>query len=131
MLTDKILEFIAGKDFAFVATANGAGVPHIATARSLQADANGQLIFENWFCLTTLENAAVNPQVAVVVADPATGCGYQFIGRIVKFIDVAVLNGYAPELEKPGGPQALTSLTIQSDKVMEFSSVIHSDMQLP
>ncbi len=77
-----------------------------------------------------MRNLQDNPHVAVVVADPDTGTGFQFVGVVEGSADTAVLNGYIPDLEPPGLPQVQWRLEIRVEKVMAFTADAHSDRPL-
>lgn len=130
MITDGIIRFAEKVGHAFVATADGRGNPHLAAGRGVNAIKPDLLVFEAWFCSTTLRNLKENPQVAVVLADPVTGSGYQFTGRVEKKVDTAILDGFLPELEPPGLPQVQWRLEIRVESVMAFSVDAHSDRPL-
>jgi uncharacterized protein len=130
MITESIKRFIEEADHAFVASAGKEGSPHLAAGRELRVPDPGRLVFDAWFCLTTLQNLAENPLVAVAVADPSTGNGYQFAGRVERREDVAVLDGYEPGLEAPGMPQVETRLVVLVESVMAFSAGAHTDQPL-
>lgn len=130
MITENIKRFIEGIDHAFVASADKNGRPHLAAGRELRAPDPGHLVFEAWFCYTTLRNLAENPAVAVAVADPISGNGYQFAGRIVLREDAAMIDGYAPDRETPGMPQVESRLHLVVEQVMAFSAGAHTDQPL-
>jgi uncharacterized protein len=130
MITDGIKRFAERVGHAFVATAGAGGNPHIAAGRGVTFNAPNMLVFEAWFCQTTLRNLQENPQIAVAVADPATGNGYQFSGRVEKEVDTAVLDGYLPDVEPPGMPQVQWRLEIRVESVLAFSADAHSDRPL-
>lgn len=130
MISAAIKEFIDRVGHAFVATSDGNGNPHLASGRHVSFSEPNRLLFEAWFCQTTLKNLQENPKVAVVIADPATGKGYQFAGRVEKKEDTAVLDGYLPDLEPAGLPQVQWRLEIRVDSVMAFSTDAHSDRPL-
>ena len=129
MITDNIRSFVEGIDHAFVASSNGAGSPHLAAGRRLRVADPRHLIFEAWFCYTTLENLTENPAVAIAVAD-REGNGYQFIGRIVRREEGAILDGYAPDREIQGMPQVESRLHVMVERVMAFSAGAHTDQPL-
>lgn len=130
MLTDEIKRFIEGIPLAIVASADGEGHPHLALASDVTAPDGEHLLFENWFCQTTLRNVALNPRVAVAVMARDMAIGYQFIGKVAHGFDTAILNGYAPEAEPPGEPQTRTRFVIRVEKVLAFCSGIHTDLPL-
>lgn len=130
MINDGIKGFVERVGHAFVATSDANGNPHLAAGRGVSAYEPNLLVFEAWFCQTTLRNLQENPKVAVAIADPATGEGYQFTGLVDKKEDTAVLNGYLPDLEPPGLPQVQWRLEIKVESVMAFSADAHSDRPL-
>lgn len=130
MITEGIRRFAEEVGHAFVATSDAEGNPHIAAGRGIVATEPNLLVFEAWVCLTTLRNLKENPRIAVAIADPATGRGYQFLGRVEKAEDTAVLNGYLPGVEPSGMPQVQWRLEIRVESVLAFSADAHSDRPL-
>ena len=130
MITETIRQFIEAIPVAIVASTDDAGYPHLAAASGLQVPDGSTLLFENWSCETTLQNVSRNTRVAVAVTAADGQTGYQIIGRVRRLVEEAILNGYAPDLEKPGTPQALIQLEIEVEKVMEFSVRMHSDRDI-
>ena len=130
MITETIRQFIEAIPVAIVASTDDAGYPHLAAASGLRVPDGSTLLFENWSCETTLQNVSLNPKVAVAVTAADGKTGYQIIGRVRRLVEEAILNGYAPEVEKPGTPQTLIQLVIEVEKVMEFSVRMHSDRDI-
>lgn len=130
ILTEEMVRFIEEAGHAFVASANATGHPHLAAGRDLHVRNNSHLVFEAWFCRTTMENITANPMVAVAVAAPAADKGYQFGGVVESATDTAIMDGYTKEGEDSALPQVQYRLVIRVDTVMEFSSGIHSDQPL-
>ncbi|HJV66130.1 MAG TPA: pyridoxamine 5'-phosphate oxidase family protein [Geomonas sp.] len=130
MITEEIKSFAEGIDHAFVATSDAGGKPHLAAGRGVVVAAPDRLVFESWFCQTTLRNLKENPKMAVAIADPVTGIGYQFIGRVEKIEDSALLDGYLPEAEPPGLPQVQWRLEVRIEMVLPFTADAHSDRPL-
>lgn len=126
MISESIKRFVEGIDRAYVASSDASGAPHLASGESLSVPDPGRLVFQSWCCSTTLRNVRENPKIAVAVADPATGNGYQFFGVVELQTDAAVLNGYLPE-ELPGLPQVQEKLSVRVERVMGFSAGAHSD----
>lgn len=127
MISDKMKRFIEEVNYAYVASADGRSRPHLAAGTGIRVLDPYHIVFEAWFCHKTLENVAEVPRLAVVVADPATGAGYQLIGRVEKTDQVGILNGFAPEIEEPGLPQVETRILVQVEEVLEFSHGPHTD----
>jgi len=130
MITDSIRGFAEAVGHAFVATSDREGIPHIAAGREVSFPAANLLVFEAWFCTTTLRNLQENPRIAVAIVDHDTRKGYQFLGRVEKTEDSAMLNGFLPEAEPPGLPQVQWRLEVRIDHVMAFTADAHSDRPL-
>jgi uncharacterized protein len=130
MINEGIRRFAERVGHAFVATCDAGGKPHLAAGRGVAVFEPNRLVFEAWFCLTTLKNLQENPKVAVAIADPATGNGYQFIGVLEKSEETALMDGYLPGQEPPGLPQAQWRLEVKVENVMAFTSDAHSDRPL-
>ena len=130
MITEGIKRFAEEVGHAFVATADAKGNPHLAAGRGVSILEPNRLVFEAWFCPTTMKNLQENSKVAVAIADPATGNGYQFLGRVDKTEDTALLDGYLPDLEPPGLPQVQWRLEVMVESVMSFTADAHSDRPL-
>lgn len=113
-----------------MATSDAGGNPHLAAGRGVALFEPNRLVFEAWFCPTTMRNLRENPRIAVVVADPDAGAGLQFVGVVERSADTAVLDGYAPDREPPGLPQVQWRLEIRVEKVMAFTADAHSDTPL-
>ena len=130
MITESIKTFAEGVGHAFVATADLAGTPHLAAGRGVSFLEQNRLVFEAWFCVTTLKNLQENPRVAVAIADPLTGKGYQFFGRVETKKDTAILNGFLPDFEPSGLPQVQWRLEVRVESVVVFTTDAHSDRPL-
>jgi len=130
MITEGIRQFAETVGHAYVATSDASGNPHLAAGRGIAVFEPNRLVFESWFCQTTLRNLQENPRVAVAIVDPATGNGYQFAGKVERTVDTAVMNGYVPDLEPAGMPQVQWRLEIRVETVMAFSADAHSDRPL-
>lgn len=130
MLTETIIGVVERATVAFVASADTEGRPHLAVGENLRVVDGDHLMFENWFCPTTLRNVAHNAQVAVAVIPPGSEAGYQFLGSVAHAFDAAILDGYDPSVEKPGIPQTLTRLVVRVEAVLSFHSGIHTDIPL-
>lgn len=127
MITEPIRHLIENLAYVFVATADSSGQPHMAIGEHITVSGESLLIFENWFCPSTLHNISRNPRLSVVAVLPDTGTGYQLLGSVVKSADAAILDGYDPSINLPETPQVLTKLIVRVDQVLEFTSGIHSD----
>jgi len=130
MITESVKTFVEEIGHAFVATSDLSGGPHLAAGRGVRVLEQDRLVFEAWFCVTTLKNLQVNPEVAVVVVDPANGKGYQFYGRVESKRDTAVLNGFLPDQEPADLPQVQWRLEVRVESVMVFTAEAHSDRPL-
>ena len=56
MITEPIRRMLENLSYVFVATADQSGQPHIAIGEQTSISGDSLLIFENWFCPTTLQN---------------------------------------------------------------------------
>lgn len=130
MISAEIKRFAEGIALAMVASADTSGKPHLALGSGIQVIDGQHLLLENWYCQTTLQNLEQNPRLAIAVMAEDMKIGYQFIGRLAHGFDVALLNGYAPAVEPPGEPQALTRLIVQVEEILAFCSGIHIDRPL-
>jgi hypothetical protein len=130
MVNESVRTFVEAIGYAFVATTDQAGNPHLAAGTGITFPEPNLLVFESWFCDTTLKNLLENPRIAVAVVDPLTGKGYQFLGRVEKKQGAAYLNGFLPETEPPGLPQVQWRLEARVDTVLAFTHEAHSDRPL-
>jgi hypothetical protein len=130
MITEIVKCFIEGMAYAVVASADSRCRPHLATGRDLRVPDPDHLVLDAWFCVTTLQNVATNPRVAVIIADPVTSNGYQLLGHVEKAEGIAMMDGYAPEAELPGTPQVQSRLVVRVDTLMAYSAGVHSDLPM-
>jgi uncharacterized protein len=127
MISEKMKKFIEGINYAYVASADQRARPHLAAGSGIRIPDPHHIVFEAWFCNKTLENVGEVPRLAIVIVDPSSGAGYQFLGRVEKTAAIGILNGFAPELEEPGLPQVETRMVVQVEEVLEFSHGPHTD----
>lgn len=128
MINAEIKRFIETRGVATVASADADGRPHLALGSGLTVLDDEHLLFENWFCPTTLKNVEQNRQVAVAVMMNDMASGYQFIGSVVHGADMALLGGYPPVTVPVGDLQALSQLVVRVEEVLAFCTGIHSDL---
>lgn len=122
MISAEIKCFVEAQGVATVASADAEGHPHLALGGGIKVLDAAHLLFENWFCQTTLRNVELNQRVAVAVMAP------EFIGSVVHGDDMALLDGYTPGRVPVSDLQALTRLVIRVDEVLACCSGIHSDL---
>lgn len=130
MITEPIRLMIKNLPYIFVATADRSGQPHIAIGERTTISGDSLLIFENWFCPTTLQNISCNNRVSIVAVQADTGKGYQLIGSVIRSMNAAILDGYDPRINMPDTPQVLTRFTVKVENILEFTSGIHSDIPI-
>ncbi len=112
----------------YVATADSSGFPHLATAGSIEMVSDDQIAVEEWFCPCTAKNVRENPLVSVVSWDSANDVGFQILGNVEKTEEIAIMNGFSPEIEKgPQMPQSESRLLVRVREVLAFSRRPHSD----
>jgi hypothetical protein len=114
----------------FVATSVKRGLPHVAAAGKIAPVQDEKVAVSAWFCPCTAENLEQNRLVSLVIWDSASDKGYQLLGGVEKIEEDAMLNGYAPELEKKGlTPQVERTLIVRVESVIDFSQAPHSDIE--
>ena len=127
-IPDHVREFVSSIKTIYVATADKRGTPHMAAVQGLTLVDDERVSFTSWFCPRTVANVTESLHVALAAWDPAQNQGYQLLGTIEKVEDVAILDGYAPGLEKPGEiPQVQRRLFVRVDRVLDFRCGPHSD----
>jgi hypothetical protein len=130
MITEQIRRLVENIPYVFVSTVDSSGQPHMAIGDQVTVSGDSLLIFENWFCPSTLQNITCNSHVSVVAVEPGMGTGYQMIGSVIRSDNTAILNGYDPVVNLPETPQVLTRFTVKVYKILEFTSGIHSDLSI-
>ncbi len=114
----------------FVATADARGIPHMTAAGKISQDSEGHVLVAAWFCPGTLVNLKTNKQISLVVWDAADDHGFQLVGEVEQIEELAMLNGFAPEIEIQAPlPQVEHRLRVRVDKIIRFSHAPHSDVQ--
>ncbi|MBI5415766.1 MAG: pyridoxamine 5'-phosphate oxidase family protein [Candidatus Omnitrophica bacterium] len=115
----------------FLATADAAGTPHIAVVKDIAAGPGDSVLLTMWPCQSTFANLEKNPNVSLVVWQPARDTGYQLVGRLEDIESVAVLNGYLPGLEnKKHYPQEEIKVRVRVQKVLNFQQAPHLDVRM-
>lgn len=114
----------------FVATADTAGLPHVAAAGKISLESEDRVAVMEWFCPRTVANLKVNPRVSVVVWNQKSDMGFQLLGKCEKVEEVGMMNGYSPGLEdqKPL-PQVERKLIVRIEKITDFRHAPHSDVE--
>ncbi|MDR4497870.1 MAG: pyridoxamine 5'-phosphate oxidase family protein [Candidatus Scalindua sp.] len=117
-------------EHVFVATADSSGTPHVAAAGELKQMSKDHVTVSSWFCPGTLANLENNRRVSMVVWDAESDKGYQLLGRVEKVEDIAILNGYLPEIDETQVvPQVEEKLLVRVEKIIAFSHSPHSDLE--
>jgi hypothetical protein len=66
----------------------------------------------------------------MVVWDTPSDKGYQLLGLVEKIEEIAMMNGYSPEIDDTTVmPQVENRLLVRVDKVIVFSHAPHSDLE--
>ena len=114
----------------FVATADAAGMPHLAAAAQIRSASEDRVAVSAWFCPGTVENLEQNRRISLVVWDPPSDRGYQLLGEVVQVEEASVMNGFSPEAEKSSPmPQVERRLMVQVTRILAFSHAPHSDLE--
>jgi hypothetical protein len=130
MITEPIRRLIENLSYVFVATADSSGQLHMAIGGQVIISGDSLLIFENLFCPATLQNITCNTNVSVVAVLPDTGKGYQMLGSVKRSSDPATQDGCDPADDLPERSQVLTRFIVKVEKVLEFTSGIHTDIPI-
>ena len=116
--------------YAFLATADNEGLPHMTVSGRLDVEADGNVSISQWFCPGTLANLEINPRISIVAWDPVSDTGYQMLATYEKAEDLSMMNGLSPETEdKAPLPQVERKILVRVDKVLRFSLAPHSDVE--
>jgi hypothetical protein len=115
--------------YALVATSDRNGLAHVAASRRVEAEPGNRVAVSEWFCPGTLANLQENPQISVVVWDPASDKGYQVIGKSVALEDTAMMDGFSPAVEENPPPQVERKIRIEVNRILDFSHAPHSDQE--
>jgi len=116
--------------YALLATADSDGLPHVAAARKITVEPDGDIGVSEWFCPGTLSNLQVNPRLSIVVWDPIKDTGYQVLGISEKVVDLSMMNGYSQDKEKDRPlPQVERKIHVHVERIIHFSHGPHSDLE--
>ena len=119
-------------EHVFIAVVDGKGAPHVNSARRIERIDDRHFAVEEWICPLTVKNLSENPQMAVVVWDPAADDGYEILGEVLMLEGEAFLNGYAPEVEDHAVlPQVKRRLIIRAERIAAFSHALRCDAVQP
>jgi uncharacterized protein len=130
-MIERMVELSNKVGFLFIATADGNGMPHMASARRVESMGGDRFAVTEWFCPGTVANLRENPRLSIVVWDSAGDMGYQVIGESERIEDVAMLDGFeAGRAETPPMPQIERRLIVRGREVFEFRQRPHSDTPL-
>ena len=117
-------------EHVFVASADSSGMPHVAAAAKLNQTSKDHVAVTAWFCPGTVANLSENRRISMVVWDAPSDKGYQLLGLVKKIEEVAMMNGYSPEIDEATVmPQVKNRLLVRVDKVISFSHAPHSDLE--
>lgn len=126
----KVIEFAANIEHFLIATVALDGMPHIAAAGQLSLTNDGHVEIAAWFCPTTVANLQEDHRISVVIWDQTNDKGYQLLGKAEKIVDIAMMDGYTPEMdEKVRMPQTERKLIVRVNKILSFSQKEQSDTE--
>jgi hypothetical protein len=128
-LPEKVKELMSPDRVILVATSDLKGIPHMAAAKGIVFTEEGQVIFENWFCIQTLKNILENPRIALSMFEPLGERGVQLLGVVEQDVPTEMLDGCSVgEENQPSHiPQAKHRLQIRVENILELSTGPHSD----
>jgi len=117
-------------EHVFVATADSSGMPHVAAAAKLNQTSKDHVALTAWFCPGTIANLSENRRISMVEWDAPSDKGYQLLGLVEKIEEIAMMNGYSPEIDETiVMPQVENRLLVRVDKIISFSHAPHSDLE--
>lgn len=129
-ILEKVMTFAENIDHYLIATVDQKGQPHIAAAGELALAGKDSVGITDWFCATTITNLRANPRVSVVIWDRVKDLGYQLLGEAEKVEDVAMMDGYSPQLDKNAPlPQVEHRLIVRINMIFDFSLRGQSDRE--
>jgi hypothetical protein len=127
---EKVVRLAKDLGYVLIATADRLGMPHIAAAGKMEFIDGQNVAIKEWFCPGTVANLDVNKCISIVAWHRHPDSGYQMLGTVTKILDVAVLDGYAPELEGAHPiPQVEKELLVKVEKIIEFKLAPHTDLE--
>ena len=127
---NRAVEFSGKIPHIFIATTDNDRVPHMAAAGPLELQSPDRIVVTAWFCPGTIGNLAGNKSIAIVIWESTNDTGYQIIGKVKRITENAILNGYAPDIEKSRVyPQIRHQLVVQVDQVLIFTVAPHGDVE--
>lgn len=129
-LIKKVVSMANRVGYALVATSDRNGLPHMAASSRVEAEPDRHVAVSEWFCPGTLANLDENPQISVVVWDPASDTGYQLTGKSTAVEDLAMLDGFSLAVEE-ARPQMERKIRVKVERIMDFSHAPHSDEEKP
>jgi hypothetical protein len=117
-------------EHVFVATADTAGLPHVAVAGKISLEFEDRVAVMEWFCAATVANLEANRSIGLIVWGQKADMGYQLLGACKKVEELGMMNGYSPGLEdqKPL-PQVERKLIVRIDKITDLKHAPHSDLE--
>jgi uncharacterized protein len=127
-LTDA-LSLADGLGYILVATADSRGIPHLAVAERITLEGENRVSITEWFPPRTTENVDENPNITLVIWDRKQDTGFQLIGEVLQPQDIAIMNGYLPEMTEQVS-QIERKMVIRNDHMQKFSHVHHTDTNL-
>ena len=131
LIVENIVALANRTDCVYVATADEAKVPHIATAGQLRYDSETDAFaLAEWFCPQTVANLRENIRISVVIWNAAEDKGYQLQGHLADIHNTLILDGYEVSQSRQDIPQVRKELMIKIDKISEFCHAAHSDENL-
>lgn len=127
-LIKQAVDLAGRQSHVWIATADAAGTPHLATAGTVTQSGDDVVVMHEWFCPTTMANVEENPRVSVVVWPGGEEDGFQLVGRFEQQQAEFMMDGFAPTVEKDHPlPQVERALTVRVESVLVFRHGRHSD----
>lgn len=129
-LLDRALDLFRKVGYVFLVTSDSNGLAHLSVASKLELKPEKELRVSSWFCPTTVTNLQINPNIGVIVWDKDSDSGYQILGRTKELMNLAMLDGYVPNIEERiKFPQVEWGVEIEPEKILLFKKSPHTDIK--
>jgi len=116
--------------FAFITTADSAGLPHLSITNRLVRDHGDRIYSSAWNCPITITNLSENPHCTLVIWDQEQDTGYQLLCTMVQMEQTGFLDGYDARLDVHSDiPQVQWKIVFRVIRITGFRHAPHSDRE--
>ncbi len=93
-MLEKAVDLAKKVGWLLIATADHAGMSHIAAAARIKLTDQNHIAVTEWFCPGTVGKLQENSKISVVMWNPKSDSGWQLLGQVEKVDDLSMLDGY-------------------------------------